>query len=574
MQIGQQKVTYSMITSRFLPDSPTKDTRTDFVDTGNKTDTVTVVGWLKDMPEQYKQLKTFELMYTDFLTDEQTSAYADLDSLGRFTVKIPVLNSTEFRCDWRRCFIRTMLEAGKTYFMLYDFKEGRRYFMGDDARLQNEIFKYPLDWKSIRLYEGREGAGEGDEALFTPYIASVDSLIQAQYANTDSLCKAHPTLSTRYYLYRKGNTLVQQARDFGQARFRAKGFNLPDNARQYAHDTFWTKLEKPYTLHSDLSTFLRDYLGDAINMNSVSFNYNSLDLITKLASTDEERAIADRWKSWIVEAQAQVEAASTPEEKQRIAEKLNADNADLIEKANAILNGPKAQKYLYAQLFNIQAKNALHALDSIGADSFIKDLWLSRMVYNEIENRRTSLQPAALDTLRKLVNCPAFLERVEQQNNHYLAIENREFDKLVLKSSDNLAELSEGEALLKKLVEPYKGKFVLLDIWGTWCGPCKDALSHSTEEYARLKDYDIEFLYLANQSPQESWENVIKEYNVSGDNVAHYNLPALQQSAIERHLDVHSFPTYKLFNRDGHLLDLEVDARDLDQLIQLLEQLK
>jgi len=574
MQIGQQKVTYSMITSRFLPDSPTKDTRTDFVDTGNKTDTVTVVGWLKDMPEEYKQLKTFELMYTDFLTDEQTSAYADLDSLGRFTVKIPVLNSTEFRCDWRRCFIRTMLEAGKTYFMLYDFKEGRRYFMGDDARLQNEIFKYPLDWKSIRLYEGREGAGEGDEALFTPYIASVDSLIQAQYANTDSLCKAHPTLSTRYYLYRKGNTLVQQARDFGQARFRAKGFNLPDNARQYAHDTFWTKLEKPYTLHSDLSTFLRDYLGDAINMNSVSFNYNSLDLITKLASTDEERAIADRWKSWIVEAQAQVEAASTPEEKQRIAEKLNADNADLIEKANAILNGPKAQKYLYAQLFNIQAKNALHALDSIGADSFIKDLWLSRMAYNEIENRRTSLAPATLDTLKELVSSPAFLERVEQQNNHYLAIENREFDKLVLKSSDNLAELSEGEALLKKLVEPYKGKFVLLDIWGTWCGPCKDALSHSTEEYARLKDYDIEFLYLANQSPQESWENVIKEYNVSGDNVAHYNLPALQQSAIERHLDVHSFPTYKLFNRDGHLLDLEVDARDLDQLINLLEQLK
>ncbi|MBR2631208.1 MAG: TlpA family protein disulfide reductase [Bacteroidaceae bacterium] len=574
MQIGQKKVVYSMITSRFMPDYPTKDTRTDFVDTGNKTDTVTVVGWLKDMPEQYKQLNTFELGYTDFLTDEQTSAYADLDSLGRFTVKIPVLNSTEFRCDWRRCFIRTMLEAGKTYFMLYDFKEGRRYFMGEDARLQNEIFKYPLDWESIRLYEGREGAGEGDEALFTPYIASVDSLIKAQDANTDSLCKAHPTLSTRYYLYRKGNTLVQQARDFGQARFRDKGFNLPDNARQYAHDTFWTKLEKPYTLHSDLSTFLRDYLDDAIGMPSVTFKWNSQDLITEFASNDEELAIANRWKNWIAEAQAEVEAASTPEEKQRIAEKLNTDNADMIEKVNAMLNGSKAQKYLGGQLLILQAKKALHALDSIGADSFIKDLWLSRMAYNEIEHKRTSLQPAALDTLRKLVSCPAFLERVEQQNNHYLAIENREFDKLVLKSSDNLAELSEGEALLKKLVEPYKGKFVLLDIWGTWCSPCKEALSHSTEEYARLKDYDIEFLYLANNSPQESWENVIKEYNVSGDNVAHYNLPAEQQAAIERHLDVHSFPTYKLFDREGNLLDIEVDARHLEELVRLLEQLK
>ena len=103
---------------------------------------------------------------------------------------------------------------------------------------------------------------------------------------------------------------------------------------------------------------------------------------------------------------------------------------------------------------------------------------------------------------------------IEKQNGHYLAIENRDFDKLVLKSSDDLKDISEGEALLKKILEPYKGKFVLLDIWGTWCGPCKEALSHSTEEYARLKDYDIQYLYLANSSPQSSWENVIKEYNV------------------------------------------------------------
>jgi thiol-disulfide isomerase/thioredoxin len=163
---------------------------------------------------------------------------------------------------------------------------------------------------------------------------------------------------------------------------------------------------------------------------------------------------------------------------------------------------------------------------------------------------------------------------IEKQSNYYLALENREFDKLVLKSSDNLADLSEGEALLKKILEPYKGKFVLLDVWGTWCSPCREALSHSTEEYARLKDYDIQYLYLANKSPQTSWENVIKEYNVSGPNVAHYNLPEEQQAAIEHHLNVGSWPTYKLFNRDGNLLDLRVDPRDLEELADLLEQLK
>ena len=46
------------------------------------------------------------------------------------------------------------------------------------------------------------------------------------------------------------------------------------------------------------------------------------------------------------------------------------------------------------------------------------------------------------------------------------------------------------------------------------------------------------------------------------------------QSAIEHLLDIQSYPTYKLFNRDGNLLDLEIDARDLETLARLLDQMK
>ena len=123
IQIGDQKASYSMITSRFMPDYPQKDTRTDFVDTDYKADTVTVVGWIKDMPDKYKGEKTFEFGYNNLFTGDQESVYADLDEQGRFKVSFPLLNSTEFFCDWSRCFMRTMLEPGKTYFLLYDFKE-------------------------------------------------------------------------------------------------------------------------------------------------------------------------------------------------------------------------------------------------------------------------------------------------------------------------------------------------------------------------------------------------------------------------------------------------------------------
>ncbi len=565
IQIGSEKATYSMITSRFLPDYPTKDTRTDFVDNGYKEDTVTVIGWIKDMPEHYKQLKTFDFGYSNFFTSAWEEIHADLDEQGRFSVKIPIWNSTEYFTDWERCFHRNMFEPGKTYFMLYDFKEGRRYFMGDDCRLQNELFKYPLDWQSVSM--------EREDKDFDKYFTSVDSLLKAKNAYIDSLCQAHPTLSTRFEKYRKGNTLMLQAEAVGQARFNAPKFQLPDSAYRYATDTFWKKLEKPYTLHREFNGFLRDYLEDTMSKRSWTVRWDICDYFSQIASNDEELALLNQWKGWILDARAKV-AAAPEEEKQKVAEKLDADNAGMIEKINKLFNSPKGLKVQSGINLIKRMQQEAYALDSIGADPLIKDIWLSRMVYKEIDNSRTSLTPMILDTLKTLCSNPVCIAMVEKQNDHYLAIENREFDKLVIKSSDNLKDLSEGEALLKKILEPYKGKLVLLDIWGVWCGPCKEALSHSTEEYERLKDYDIQYLYLANRSPQTAWENVIKEYNVSGPNVAHYNLPDEQQAAIERHFNVHSWPTYKLFNRDGNLLDLHVDPRDLENLAKLLDQMK
>ena len=565
IQIGTEKALYSMITSRFMPDYPTKDTRTDFVNTGYKVDTVTVVGWIKDMPEQYKKEKTFEFSSTNLFTDEEESVYADLDEQGRFTAKIPVLNSSEFTIDWSRCFIRTMFEPRKTYFLLYDFKEGRRYFMGDDCRLQNELFRYPLDWKSVRLEKRVDN--------FDPYMASADSLIKAQYASIDKLCQVHPTLSTRFNKFKKGHTLMMQAGYFGQARFGAPDRKLPENARRYAYDTFWTKMEHPYTLHGNLRGFLTDYIND-MDGGVIRASWNVLDHIDEIASNEEELAVLNRYKKWYNEAMERINTAPSTEEKQRIADELNSNNAELLNSVDKILNGPRVRKLSSGKFIIERMKTNLHRLDSLQADPFIKDLILSQMVNDQIDNTRTSLLPEVIDTLKALVNHPYGIELVEKSNNRYLAIENREFNKLVLKSSDHLAGISEGEVLLKKILEPLKGKFVLLDIWGTWCGPCKEALSHSTEEYARLKDYDIEFLYLANNSPTTSWENVIKEYNVSGDNVTHYNLPREQQSAIESYLGINAFPTYKLFDREGNLLDIKVDARNLDYLESLLQSME
>mgnify|MGYP002519280542 CR=1 FL=1 len=566
IQIGDRKASYSMITSRFMPDYPQKDTRTDFVDTDYKADTVTVVGWIKDMPDKYKGEKTFEFGFQNLFTGDEESVYADLDEQGRFKVSFPLLNSTEFFCDWSRCFMRTMLEPGKTYFLLYDFKEGRRYFMGDDCRLQNELFKFPVDWQTVRM--------EREDKDFDKYIASTDSLLQTQFAKIDKLCEEHPSLSTRYRQYREGNTLWQQASCFGQARFNGENYQFPESARQYAYNTFWKELKSPLTLHRETNSFLRDYLGDVLDRRSNKISFNVLDYIDEVAENDEERELLTRFKEWSETARETINKAPTMEEKKRIAEEENARHEELLHAVQPIFNSPKANKVMMAKFFLARMKAQEHRLDSLGAKPFLKSIWFAQQVYNQLDHQRVPLSEKMMDTLKVMIGIPAAIEMIEKKNDYYVALANREFNKLVFKSSDDVKDLTEGEALLRKLLEPYKGKFVLLDVWGTWCGPCKEALSHSQEEYDRLKEFDIAYLYLANNSPQESWENVIKEYNVSGENVAHYNLPTEQQSAIERHLGVRAFPTYKLFDRDGNMLDFNIDARNLDDLVQLLKQLQ
>jgi thiol-disulfide isomerase/thioredoxin len=117
-----------------------------------------------------------------------------------------------------------------------------------------------------------------------------------------------------------------------------------------------------------------------------------------------------------------------------------------------------------------------------------------------------------------------------------------------------LAELTDGEDIFRKIVEPYAGRYIYLDVWGTWCGPCRKMMDFVPQMKEQLADLDIVYLYLANNSPDESWQTAIAQYHLTGSNCVHYNLPKSQQAALERYIGVGSYPTYKLVLPNGNLL--------------------
>lgn len=565
--VGNNKpVICSPITTAYLPDYPIKDTRTGFVDSGyNPTDSVTIVGWLKDMPEQaWQKGKEFEVAFENILTNKEESAYAKMDSLGRFTFKMSLLNSSEVFIDWGRTTVNAFLEPGKTYFFLYDFKTGQKFWMGDDVRVQNELLAHPRSRAEARVPYDRQ------DVDLMAYWAQADSVHQVQMEDLEALQNSHPTLSQRYIDYMADYYRMIQGRNMMQAQFHAKDRIMPQDYMDYVGHEFWQKPPKPYTLYRDFVMMNNDFLSQITMTRDKQETFidifNRYDQEGKVTLTTEEKSALDAYPERMKQVEADINAAETVEEKQKIAEAFNS--TELIVTLNALLQRNMG-------LLNVHGfQQVLDIVDSLGCDQTLRDIVLAQRYYQQIDGMRQPIDTVGIAFAEEQIKMPIALAVVKNLNDKYLSIQQRDISKSPsLKSADEIANMSDGEKILSKLIEPYRGKLILLDIWGTWCSPCKEALSHSAEEYERLKDFDLVYLYLANRSNDEAWKNVIKEYNVIGDNVVHYNLPADQQSAVEHFLQVSAFPTYKLIDREGNVLDVNADPRKLDNLVSLLKSL-
>ena len=129
-------------------------------------------------------------------------------------------------------------------------------------------------------------------------------------------------------------------------------------------------------------------------------------------------------------------------------------------------------------------------LDETGADQALKDIALARHFYKQIDQTRKPLAPAVQAFFEEQVHLPAALKAVKTINDKYLALESADFANAAsLRPSTDVEGMSDGEKILRKIIEPYKGRIIYVDIWGTWCGPCKRNLKESWKVKEALKDY-------------------------------------------------------------------------------------
>jgi thiol-disulfide isomerase/thioredoxin len=107
-----------------------------------------------------------------------------------------------------------------------------------------------------------------------------------------------------------------------------------------------------------------------------------------------------------------------------------------------------------------------------------------------------------------------------------------------------------------------KGKYVLLQFWGSWCGPCRQENPHLVELYQKYHPNGFEIFSIGIERNPDAWQKAIQRDGM----VWKYHSTDLQEfdGPIARLFNVRSIPTTFLINPEGSIMGVSLSPEEID----------
>jgi len=118
-------------------------------------------------------------------------------------------------------------------------------------------------------------------------------------------------------------------------------------------------------------------------------------------------------------------------------------------------------------------------------------------------------------------------------------------------------------------ISDFKGKYVLIDFWASWCGPCRKENPNVVAAYNKYKDKNFTILGVSLDQDKDSWVQAIKNDNLAWAQMS--DLKQWQSAAVSTY-NIEGIPFNVLIDPTGKVIAQELRGPALEQ--KLAEVLK
>jgi thiol-disulfide isomerase/thioredoxin len=107
----------------------------------------------------------------------------------------------------------------------------------------------------------------------------------------------------------------------------------------------------------------------------------------------------------------------------------------------------------------------------------------------------------------------------------------------------------EGEKIsFQNILDKYKGKTILIDVWASWCKDCIKGMPKL--KALQTEKTEIVYLFLSLDRSTDKWKNGIKKYDVKGE---HYYMQSGWKGAFGKFVDLDWIPRYMVVDTDQNI---------------------
>lgn len=124
----------------------------------------------------------------------------------------------------------------------------------------------------------------------------------------------------------------------------------------------------------------------------------------------------------------------------------------------------------------------------------------------------------------------------------------------------------------KTKLEDLRGKYVYIDVWATWCGPCRAEIPFLQKVEEKYKGKKIEFVSISvdEMKDHEKWKKMVAEKNLGGIQVFADNNWA---SAFIAAYGINSIPRFILLDPKGNVVNADAERPSDPKLQTILDGL-